>query len=488
MQNSAARASYGIAIALLLLAALRFTFLYFDFGSLADDPDSYALLAVNLSNSGTFGIASQDGSIQATAYRPPAYPWLLSWLVFDGKLSLVAVGVLQVAISLACALLVLAIGSMLEVRYASVAALALAVDPLMLRQSQLVMTETIAALCVLLGWWLWLRVVALGNAVQPDSDFGLSADSSRRSDFVFSGWARVLRLGRVNASGSTQGVPLPQLLTLGVVLGGSVLVRPTLAPWAVMCLIAASWYSSRVTIIRLRTLAVASACVMLFVVPWTVRNYAYLGKAIWATSHGGYTLLLANNPLLFEHFSEKGPARSWDAEPFHLAWRNREVGFADASPIDAVSARYWRGPWQSTAFPQTLGELPDDRLAYELAVSCIRSNPVTFLQACFYRVAWFWAWWPYGVDWYSTVLIGCWYGFWMVAALRGATSLWANASVKLWLPAIFIVLTLTAIHAVYWSNMRMRTPLMGPVYLLAINGIGLQLRNRDMDSGGGAAG
>jgi len=35
------------------------------------------------------------------------------------------------------------------------------------------------------------------------------------------------------------------------------------------------------------------------------------------------------------------------------------------------------------------------------------------------------------------------------------------------LPGVTLLVTLTLIHLVYWSNMRMRAPLMPMVYLLA---------------------
>ena len=38
--------------------------------------------------------------------------------------------------------------------------------------------------------------------------------------------------------------------------------------------------------------------------PWMIRNLVVLGEPVWTTTHGGYTLALANNPVYYR----RGPA------------------------------------------------------------------------------------------------------------------------------------------------------------------------------------
>ncbi len=47
-----------------------------------------------------------------------------------------------------------------------------------------------------------------------------------------------------------------------------------------------------------------------------------------------------------------------------------------------------------------------------------------------------------------------------------------------WIPAIALTLGLTLVHAVYWSNMRMRGPVMPMVYVAAM----AAFRRRDTEN------
>jgi hypothetical protein len=178
---------------------------------------------------------------------------------------------------------------------------------------------------------------------------------------------------------------------------------------------------------------IAGSCV----VPWTLRNYSVLGKPIWATTHGGYTLLLANNPSIYAHFQDQGGSRGWDPFAFHADWARHEL----------------------------LGELEQDSLAYELAGDTIRHNPRMFLLSSLYRLGWLWALWPHVESLVVKVVIGLWYGTLMLSALlglgialfglrrRGNGEGWGA-----WVVPLALVISLTTIHSIFWSNMRMRAP------------------------------
>ena len=444
---------------IVLLIGIRIAVLVVDQQSLEQDPDSYRLLAENLANTGVFGFAQADGGVRPTAFRPFFYPWLLSWLVVNGELQYWLVGWFQVALSLAAAGLAYSIGRRLGIGWPGLAAFALAIDPLMLRQSQLVMTETWTSFIVLAAWRVWL------GCVQTD----------------------IQRLW--------------QSIFLGLLLGIAVLSRPTNVPWAALCCLATYFiwlHPSRAR--RLQPVLILGLCMLLFLAPWTIRNYFQLGKPIWATSHGGYTLMLANNPLLFEHFKQSGADRNWDAEPFHRAWMDRKQTFANATDAELLDPGYWRSATQDQLRPQTLGELADDKLAYRIARLTITNDPLTFGRSTLYRLSWFWALWP-NVPGRAAMLIGLWYAIFFGAAFFGFVKLfvipswmartatksaaaakqlaWRN--LRSWFPAIVLVLSLSGIHAVYWGNMRMRAPLMAPVYLLAF---GWRNGNRFQESAG----
>jgi len=188
--------------------------------------------------------------------------------------------------------------------------------------------------------------------------------------------------------------------------------------------------------------------VLVCVVPWTLRNNSAFGKPIWATTHGGYTLLLANNPPLYRHFAAHGPSRAWEAEEFQDAWAARI----------------------SLEVPP-LNEVTEDQLAYRAARSTIARSPHVFALSCIYRIGWLWALWPNnGSIGASEVLIGVWYAVIFLFAYIGLQHVRHSLSYRSWLVGLALVFSLTAIHAIYWSNMRMRAPAMPCVILLAVAG------------------
>ena len=39
--------------------------------------------------------------------------------------------------------------------------------------------------------------------------------------------------------------------------------------------------------------------IVLVLSPWMIRNLLVFGEPVWTTTHGGYTLALANNPVYY---------------------------------------------------------------------------------------------------------------------------------------------------------------------------------------------
>ncbi len=424
---------------------------------LADDPDAYARLAVNWSETGVFGFESEgEKSVRPTAYRPPLYPWLLSWLVDQNRLAPSRIAGLHVLLGVATVWLTLSIAQALRQSRPWFAALAVAADPLLLRASQLIMTETLAAFLAILAWRLWLVVWPVQSSPVADVDPPPSQCDVKRS--------------------ASQWVALA---ALGLVWGCSILARPTAAPWVALCAIGGLWIGCRCWKRRCNDFVLLSVLVVGTLAPWTVRNYATFGKPIWATTHGGYTLLLANNPLLFEHFAVHGPSRAWDAEPFHAAWARR--GAPSSVPADRA---FWYSDSGSMSHPisASLGtqidELAEDRLAYSAAWATIARQPVWFFIGGFYRVVWLWALWPNTGPLFAKVAIGIWYAASFSLAVPGSMLGVQRMRLRAWLLPLGLVFTLTAVHAVYWSNMRMRGPAMPFVYVAAAEAVGWLSKRR----------
>ncbi len=413
------------------------------------DTDSYLRLAFNWSQSGVYGFEDSAGRVTPSAFRPPLYPWLLSWMPSGGTISISWIAVLNILLGVGTVWLTWSIGRQLRLRWAWLAGLAVAVDPILLRASQSAMTEMLAATLALAVWRIWLLFSAAGSKSGCDARLGPRS--------------LVLPLASVG---------------LGSLLGLAILARPTAAPWALLCVSTMLVLGCSCWKRRCFHAILASLCVAVCVVPWTLRNWTQIGKPIWATSHGGYTLLLANNPLLYDHFRRNGPSRNWDAESFHAVWATRA-----SENNDVESLEFWEQETSelanSSAGPV---ETQDDSLAYRAAKATIFREPEMFALSSLYRATWLWAWWPNQSSFAIRLAIGGWYAVWFFAAVWGLVCLRSSNGLVKWLPALLLVLTLTGIHAVYWSNMRMRAPVVAVVYLLGVSTLSQQLTARERES------
>ena len=205
---------------------------------------------------------------------------------------------------------------------------------------------------------------------------------------------------------------------------------------------------------------------VLVVCPWVVRNQIQFGRPILTTTHGGYTLLWGNNPQFYEHLRRGGWDEVWDAEP----WFQQRHG--------------------RTAAPAARGELDMDRMAYQEAWQSICREPGMFACASLLRVGRLWRplphqltpdepalrrWARYGVGlWYALELSLAALGTWLLVrgrrsaerpggAVAGTTPHYSG----MWCWWALMAGCFTAVHAVYWTDMRMRAPLMPGVALAA---------------------
>jgi 4-amino-4-deoxy-L-arabinose transferase-like glycosyltransferase len=373
------------------------------------DPDAYRQVAQDVLDEHCFG-----GGQTPTASRPPLYPLLLAACLAVDPGGRVGIGLLHLACGVATVGLVYLLGRRWGLgNYAWLAAALVAVDPILLAQSTVVMTETVAALLAALS--LSCLTVA---AERPPS-------------------------GRRAAAA-------------GACLALAVLCRPTFLVWmaAVGCVLpwfAAGWTS------RLKWWGAFVAGAVVVLAPWAVRNRILLGRFVVGTTHGGYTLLLANNPWFYEHLRTSAWGSVWDSEEFGRAWGRRADG---AQPRDEVSL---------------------DRLAYAQAWQNIRREPATALYASLVRAGRLWTPLPHqtasggaAANRWARYAVGIWYAAELALAVMGLAVLARRAVVQRfvppgWLAGLLLAASFTAVHTLYWSNMRMRAPLM-PVVAMAAAG------------------
>jgi hypothetical protein len=388
---------------LAIVACVRIGALGLGWESLGADPDAYRALAATWRDTGTLGRIDGEGRPVPSAYRPPLYPWVLSWFPVSetGGSERAWIAALNGILGVATCLLTFQIGKQLGLSplACTLAMVWVACDPILIRQSTLVMTETLATFLGVILWWWWLR----------DTEESIRDRWDWRS------------------------------LLLGLGMGLAVLCRPTALAWLVL------WWGVALVQGRWRSVVMCALGVAALVVPWTVRNTTQFGSPVATTTHGGYTLYLANNPILYRHWSTS-MSRQWDEDAFHALWRSersRSVG---------------------------QDEISQDRFAQWRAWSTIASDPRTFAVGCAIRTGWLWALWPAPrqASFRTQVVIACWYAVAMgLAVLGGIGGIRTRETLYRWLPGLLLVVSLTLVHSVYWSNMRMRAPAVPVVSLMA---------------------
>lgn len=458
----------GAFLALLLLVAVvRGGVLLAMRGNLQGDPDAYREIAENLIRHGKFARgkpADGEDAILPTAYRPPLYPLLLSYLPAGNsqQLSLLKVALFHLTLGLATVCLTwLAAGRVgcghkirgvgarenggpapagagwshptfgVHATFWSlpaiplVAAVLVAFDPILLHQQTLVMTETLAAFLAILALWCL----------------------ARRSDRP-STWNGALAGGAI---------------------GLAVLCRPTFLPWLI--LVAAGYLGlgiwdwglagrrsgseqgrgrgrSRALAQQMVNLGVLLAFAAAVVAPWVIRNYRQFGKPIATTTHGGYTLLLGNNRSYYQWLTNDKTGLPWDAE--------KNLSSTLSSDAD---------------------ELANDERSYAAARETIAHHRREFALASLYRSGQLWSPLPNQLTAEEStarrILRYATCGWYCAVYLLAALGVWKLKARLLrppWMWGLLLCVAFTAVHTFYWTNLRMRAPLIPFVALVAAVG------------------
>jgi hypothetical protein len=393
-------------------------------GNLGDDRDVYRAIALGIAEGRGF---SSPGSTVPTAYRPPLYPLLL--VATGGAQSTLAVAALSVLLGTATVAFVLAAARQLRLdrRAASLAGLLTAIDPLLVYYTSFPMTETLCT-CLLTAF-LW-------SALRMQSACGFAQ----------------VRWGVV----------------CGVLLGLTALCRPTV--WACAVLLLAVWtclsFRNR-SPLAVSRLPRASAIVALLlaagltVAPWGIRNWRTFGRPIITTTHGGYTLLLGNNPAYYREVVDQPLGVVWDGS--HGAGQAAWAAEVNQSMIDAG----------------LFGEIERDRWMSHEAWRTIRNEPGTFARACVRRVLHFWSLRPsVRVDASSPAAIenaaAVYYVLVFAFAACGFAAVVSGRPYRyVWAMPVLLMAGFLCVHLVYWTDARMRAPIAPEIALLAALGVEL---------------
>lgn len=361
-----------------------------------------------------------------TAFRPPLYPLLVAAaLRLPGELH--ALAALQVVMGL----LTILVTGLLARRLgtSSIAALAaglvVAVDPVLIHVTATPMTETLCTLLVA----LW--------------GYSIASSSPTISRACFSGF----------------------------LLGLLALCRPTFLPYTLLQLAAVLLLTNRKNSTSSpensahsrtwrRSAVIQFLCVTLCLFPWFLRNGLVVGKWTPATTHGGYTLLLGNNSTFYREVLHGPWGTAWSGESL-LPWQQElETRLRAAQP--PLNTEPQRDQW-----------------FYREAFDTMRRQPTDFLLSCLYRFTRLWDILPqdpqraaiplpvrWGMAaWFSLLWFGLLVGIGVLFQRRNSAGFSPPSGFLL-----LMILNVTAVHLLYWTDLRMRAPLIPLVAILAIQG------------------
>lgn len=381
-----------IVAAMIAAVALRLGLMGLARGAF-DDPDNYLPLARSVAAGQGFVLNGRP-----TAYRPPLYPILLAPIVrVLGDRPDLGIAVLHLILGAATVGLTALAARRWGVSpwRAAAAAWIVALDPVLAWQARSVMTETPSA--------------ALVAAILASL-----ADPRRKSDVLS-----------------------------GVLLGLAGLCRPSLLPAGLLTLPALAALADGLVWARLRRALVISAVVLVVLAPWALRNALLFGEPVWATTHGGYTLALANNEVYYRDVLLGPPGRVWTGDD---QWR------------------WWDSVNRATS---GMTEPQADRFLRDGVVRLARQRPATFLSACLDRLGRFWSPAPAGAVYGRAVRL---------ATAAWTVPLWIALALGLWRrglwrwPAITApiqLIGLSLVHSLYWTDLRMRAPILPAIALIA---------------------
>ena len=416
------------AIGILLLALFsRIAIVAARSAELNVDRDAYLGMAQGVRDGRGLSI---PGTAQPTAYRPPLYPLLLAPVSAPRQAWLRAA--LQIVLGTATVGLTWLIARRLACsRFeCGLAAGLVAVDPLLLLYTPQIMTETLATF--------------------------LAAGSLALVTGEPTGWSR------------------RRQIAIGLTLGLASLCRPTFLLWTAAL---ACWIAVR-TLVRANTIADAIpmmarlrhlpwlvlATLVVTIAPWVIRNAVRMGYPIVTTTHGGYTLLLSNND-------------TYDLEVV----QPRTGGVWSGPSLD----RWQRNLQAEMAAERVSGELAQDRWMKTAAHQWIVAHPKRFLAACCERFMNFWRIFPgqeSGPASYASWCVAVFYGAQWGLVLLGLSRI--RGTGPRFLPGLLLIVTLSGTHLVYFSNARMRAPLVPVLAILAARGLAFLRRSPNISEAG----
>ena len=420
-----------LVLLLIVSGLLRVGVICWKPASLAEDRDLYWGIAERLAAGDGFQHPSLG---HATAYRPPLYPLILARIIaWDGRVF--GLAVVQTGFSVATVWLTYSLGRSLSLgRCSMIAAAFVAANPLLVHANSQAMTETVCTFLIIAALRL---ATAIHNVAVRKREFSALMHTLGFADNELdprTNWSLLKPFG------------------LGLLCGLAALTRPTVLAFVALAaaiVILRQLCRGRPTRAWFANVVVASITFGLTLAPWGIRNALEFGTPIITTTHGGYTLLLGNNDEAYREEVAKPFGTLWDSR----LWQNsleEDLRAAGIAPHD---------------------ELARDRWMSQRAWEWISQHPREFAAACWLRVRRFWNINPAGSDATAMPRVIRWgtAAFFVLELTMAAIGLWRlrRDDWSAWWPLVVLIISFSAVHLVYWSNLRMRAPIEPVLALLA---------------------
>ncbi len=396
-----------ILIAVVALAA-RFAVIWPRIGGAVDDPDHYVDLAHSIMRSHTFAFIDKP-----TAYRPPLYPLLLAPFVESGHgkpSGPLLSKTTDLTWPIAIFHLLLGAGTAI---FASIAARRFGMS-----------SRSVLIVGLIIAFDPLLVIQSRSIMTETLAAFLVS-------------WAIAAA-----ARGGTRSA-----IETGFVLGLAALCRPSLLAGSAVAMLFLAGTGPGLWRRRISETLILGSMILVTLLPWAIRNRLVFGEFVWTTTHGGYTFALANNPDYYRDVLNGPPGSVWD-ETKQRGWALEISQLTDGLSEPAADRRLTESGWRM-----------------------LRKRPHDFLRASIARIGRFWAVAPspsvYGpmtrlaaASWNIPLFLLA-----IIGLARGKSWRWPLAII----PAIAI--GLSVVHCLYWTDMRMRAPMI-PGIALAV-GLGL---------------
>lgn len=301
------------------------------------DANGYWELAEKLANGDEYAIHQPPRYV----LRVPGFPLLLAASIKVFGNSILAARLILALVGTICCFLVFVLAKQLTNRTAGlVAAGFLAIHPLQIGNSVLILSET------WFTFWMLLSLIALAAFLKTFADLG-SPQPAPPNLF--------------DRLTSTAIGPRRSALLTGILVGTAVLVRPGFLPWIGFCVLATFACRSRSWAARFSQSAILVFGCLLVMMPWALRNQSATGHFVLTSLWSGPSLYDGLNPDAtgasdMTFFDDDHVMDTMSEYEMNHHYSERAIQFALQNPLRAITLGFRKAGLYLSPVPNIAGK------------------------------------------------------------------------------------------------------------------------------------